>query len=286
MQIGINEEESTANLSGTGKIENVPESVAKKFNFGAALFQLFWLLWYRQWKLLIIVFIINTACNTIAEKSSAGLILTLIIGLCIFIYLGKKGNSLAWMKIKYKSEDEFHKIQKRWVKALLIPFILGFLSALFLPLLINAKTTNNHAITLSVAAASDNKDARKADIIQFIISKKLPDSSLEKDGSTENVTQFIQNVFSKRVKSVNGNIIELSDGYVLAVNGRDGEAAQNGCNIDYQNLENNCTITVDINGLETGPNQVGTADNPSDRWRFILGSDRVLYIEDYLNMQQ
>lgn len=100
------------NSSGTG--EDVPDSIANKFNWGAFLFNWIWGLKYKKWELLSIPVLLFIPYGFIAA-------------FVIALWAGIKGNQWAWEEVIYKNEADFHKCQQSWVKwwiALAASFIL------------------------------------------------------------------------------------------------------------------------------------------------------------------
>lgn len=90
------------NNSGMG--EAAPYAIAKKFNWGAFLFNWVWGIKYKRWALMLIPFF----CFI-----KYGFLLSLVLA----FYAGTKGNQWAWEEVQYKDEIDFHNAQKSWVKA-------------------------------------------------------------------------------------------------------------------------------------------------------------------------
>lgn len=111
------------NNSGMG--EPAPYSIAKKYNWGACLFNWIWGLRYKKFGLLLVPLFCIFPYGFIA-------------GLVICIWAGTKGNQWAWEEVEYKDETDFHNAQKSWVKTWLI--IAGILLVSTLPfVIINSK---------------------------------------------------------------------------------------------------------------------------------------------------
>ena len=89
------------NNSGTG--DDAPESISKKFNWGAFLFNWIWGIKYKQWILLIILLLLFIPYGFIPA-------------LLMAFWAGMKGNQWAWEEVQYKNEEDFHQAQKAWVK--------------------------------------------------------------------------------------------------------------------------------------------------------------------------
>lgn len=108
------------NTSGQGKTAIVPEEI-KGWSWGAFLLGWIW---------------------AIGNKTWIGL-LTLIpyLGWVMFIILGIKGREWAWKSKNWESIEHFQTVQKKWtqwgVGIIVVTFILGFLSAIIVPVLAN-----------------------------------------------------------------------------------------------------------------------------------------------------
>ena len=103
-----------ANTSGQGENTKVPKEVSDKFNFGAFLLSWIWGVYYQYYiSLLVIVLGLVPFVGPL-----------LVLGFCI--WLGIKGNAVAWKNKQYKNIEEFHLIQKKWAIAGIILAIIGF----------------------------------------------------------------------------------------------------------------------------------------------------------------
>lgn len=110
------------NNSGVG--EKAPDSIAKKFNWGAFLFNWIWGIRYRKWVLLSI--------PIIAFIPFIGPLI--VLGMSI--WAGINGNQWAWAEVMYKNEKDFNDSQQSWVKAwfnlLILSIILSGIAFLLL----------------------------------------------------------------------------------------------------------------------------------------------------------
>lgn len=91
------------NNSGMG--EKAPATIAKKFNWGAFLFNWIWAIRYKKWILLSIILI--AFIPFIGPLAALGMA----------IWAGINGNQWAWEEIMYKNEKDFNAAQQSWVKA-------------------------------------------------------------------------------------------------------------------------------------------------------------------------
>ncbi len=90
------------NNSGQGPNTEVPDIVAKRFNWGAFTFSWIWGLGNKTYiTLLTLVLVFIPFVGNIAA----------IIANIIF---GIKGNRWAWQNKQWKSIEHFHKVQKTW----------------------------------------------------------------------------------------------------------------------------------------------------------------------------
>lgn len=89
--------------SGNGDASIVPPEV-KRWSWGAFGLSIFWGLYHRVWFSLL------------------GLIP--LVGIGVMIYLGIKGNELAWRRNRWKSVEDFHRSQLKWGIAGVIVFVI------------------------------------------------------------------------------------------------------------------------------------------------------------------
>ncbi len=262
------EENISENTSGKVKNSNIPTTVLKKFNWGALVLNWVWALRYKPITaiILIVLFCIK-AIFVIMDIKTIAIILELSIYGYI-IWMGINGNKWAWQKYHYKSEKEFHMIQQRWAKAIIfvtvIPFIIGVLGGMIIPSLLGN--------TEKIAA----EKGIKADINAVL---KMHETPMPGENGEEIAKEFAKNSY---YTNLNGNMIEDLDGAVYAFNG-------NGmpfCKLNYESLEANCTVTVDLNGLNQGPNQIGTFEHPKDRWRYVIGEKSAVNAERFLDIKE
>ena len=99
------------NTSGKGKSTKVPDTVAKKFNWGACLLSWIWGIGNKTYItfLIFISFIIPLG------------------PLAMMIWFGIKGNTWAWQNKHFKDIKSFHEYQKKWAIAAIIVFIIGLI---------------------------------------------------------------------------------------------------------------------------------------------------------------
>lgn len=90
------------NNSGQGPNTEVPDIVAKRFNWGAFTFSWIWGLFNKTY----ITFITLVLVFIPVVGSIAALVANIIFGI--------KGNSWAWQNKKWQSVEHFHKVQKKW----------------------------------------------------------------------------------------------------------------------------------------------------------------------------
>lgn len=128
------EKGTSLNNSGQGSSCIVPDIVAKNFNWGAAIFNIIWGISNKTYipflPCCIVVFIFNLLLHVKYMPFWVDIILRIsfyIFLLCYFIYSGINGNKWAWQNKKWKSIQDFHKIQKRWAVDALIYCILIFI---------------------------------------------------------------------------------------------------------------------------------------------------------------
>ena len=95
--------------SGKGESSVIPPE-AKGWNWGAFGLSILWGIYYNVW--------ISLWC------------FVPIVGFFVSIYLGVKGNELAWKKNGWISVDDFQKAQKKWQAWGIIAFILSILYVL------------------------------------------------------------------------------------------------------------------------------------------------------------
>ena len=93
------------NNSGMG--EAAPYNVARKYNWGAFLFNWIWGIKYRRYSLILI----PVLCFI-----KYGFLLAFLLA----FFAGTQGNQWAWEEVQYKDEQDFHNAQKAWVKTWLI----------------------------------------------------------------------------------------------------------------------------------------------------------------------
>lgn len=107
---------SAENTSGRKENTIVPESIAKKFNWGAFLLNWIWGLGNKSYITLIIF-----AVSFVTIIPFVGLFA--LIG--CQVWFGIKGNEWAWRNKKWIDEEHFHKVQRKWATAGVILSILS-----------------------------------------------------------------------------------------------------------------------------------------------------------------
>lgn len=96
--------------SGQGENSIVPQEIKKGWSWGAMFLNWIWGASHGVW--------------------SAFLVFIPIFNIFYIFVLGYKGREWAWKKNKYKSIEEFNKIQRRWSIAAVIIFLLGIIFAI------------------------------------------------------------------------------------------------------------------------------------------------------------
>ena len=109
------ENSNLQNNSGQGPNVQVPDVVAKKFNWGAFLLSWIWGIGNKTW----ITFLVWPACFV---PFVGGLIC-----LGLQIWFGIKGNEWAWQNKKFESVEAFHKNQKTWAIVGTILAVIGII---------------------------------------------------------------------------------------------------------------------------------------------------------------
>lgn len=119
------------NSSGQGKISEVPQDVINKFNWGAFFLNWIWGIGNKVYiapiVFIAVIFILVLAVIFIKILGPISVLLgpiCIIFSIFFCYWLGKNGNKFAWQNKKWKSVEEFHKIQKIWAIAGLLFFIL------------------------------------------------------------------------------------------------------------------------------------------------------------------
>jgi hypothetical protein len=106
------------NTSGQGASAVVPQEVLTGFNWGACLLNWIWGIGNSVW-IALAMFVVG---------------IIPFGGIALAIYLGLKGNELAWRNRRFESVEQFHAVQNAWKKWGIILFVASIvLSALTLP---------------------------------------------------------------------------------------------------------------------------------------------------------
>ena len=119
----MSEQTIVENNSGMGKDIQVPEVVAKRFNWGAFLLSWIWGLGNGTYITLIglLVCFIPFVGGLIALGCS--------------IWFGIKGNEWAWQNKRFNDVEHFHSYQRKWATAGVIVLLLSFVFWFFLVML-------------------------------------------------------------------------------------------------------------------------------------------------------
>lgn len=107
--------------SGQGDASTVPEEI-KHWNWGAFIFGWIWGVANDVW--------------------IAFLTLIPVVNLVMMVYLGVKGNELAWRKRKWESVEKFHQSQKKWAVAVVV-YLSLVLVICFVNVVVNVANSSN-----------------------------------------------------------------------------------------------------------------------------------------------
>ena len=114
----MSEQVVVENNSGMGKGTQVPDIVAKKFNWGAFLLNWIWGLGNASY-ITLIIFLVA--------------LIPFVGGFAMLgcqIWFGIKGNEWAWQNKKFESVEKFHSYQRKWATAGAIVFAVSILLGL------------------------------------------------------------------------------------------------------------------------------------------------------------
>ena len=99
-----------------GEYSSIPDSISKKFNWGAFLLTWIWGLGNKTY-ITLLIFPISF------------LLIIPFVGWFAYlgcqIWFGIKGNEWAWKNKSWYDEEDFHSVQKKWATAGLILSVLG-----------------------------------------------------------------------------------------------------------------------------------------------------------------
>lgn len=204
------------NNSGRGANTQVPDIVAKRFNWGAFLLSWIWGLGNKTYITLLII-----AVSFIP-------IINFFVPLIMCIWFGIEGNAWAWQNKRFQSVEHFHSYQRKWAIAGIIPLvivllvIIGMIASTALPTVVSdTKAMSNQSAGLkSLTTASE--------VIQM-------SGALEKkcDLSSEGLARCFAEQMN--ITSINGNVIEAADSTVWTFNG-DGTCYKAGkCEVLVEN---------------------------------------------------
>ena len=137
---GVQQFENTSGQKGS-----VPPELQGGWNWGAAFLSLFWAIAHRVWWIVGIQ-VAQVALNVAAQSTSNSPIVLVIAllnfmaGIALFIYIGIRGNRLAWQNRRFDSIEHCKSVQRRWGKwvlglflfylaLIIIAVVIGFLVA-------------------------------------------------------------------------------------------------------------------------------------------------------------
>ena len=98
------------NTSGQGKDSDVPSEI-QTWNWGAFFLNALWGLFNRTYIALLCVIP--------------------VVGILMAFVLGFKGNEWAWQNKRWKSIEQFQRVQKRWAIWGIILFLVGSILSIF-----------------------------------------------------------------------------------------------------------------------------------------------------------
>ncbi len=227
------------NSSGYGKNSEVPNEIAKHFSWGA--FTLNWIWGVGNGAYIALWFYVIGILGGILSAliPVLGILIYLVIALIFCIWLGINGNKFAWQNRKWKSINEFQKVQKTWATIGIIVFIVSILMSilLILPILMLG------SIVGSTSKAEYRIGAKKAVSIlsqaaQLNIAREVP---CPKTFTSEGLAEY----FSKSMHgNLSGKKIITSDGMYWQFDAKGGDCSHN-----------DCRVLVDTNGTSKGPNK-------------------------------
>jgi len=97
--------------SGEGEKSVIPIEI-KKWNWGAAGLTWIWGVYHGVWKAMLVLFLVRIP------------FVGLFVSLIVIVFLGLKGNELAWKSQKYESVEKFLQSQNKWKKWGIIVLVL------------------------------------------------------------------------------------------------------------------------------------------------------------------
>jgi hypothetical protein len=98
------------NTSGQGKLSDVPSEI-QTWNWGAFFLNALWGLFNRTYIALLAIIP--------------------VVGIPMAFVLGFKGNEWAWQNKRWKSIEQFQRVQKRWAILGIILFLVGSILSIF-----------------------------------------------------------------------------------------------------------------------------------------------------------
>jgi hypothetical protein len=115
------------NTSGQGVNAVIPPEIATGFNWGAFLMNWIWGIGHSVW--IALVALVAGFIPVIGGLVS--------LGMCV--YLGMKGNELAWRNRRFESVEQFQAVQKAWMKwGLILLGVSILLGLLMVPVFMRA----------------------------------------------------------------------------------------------------------------------------------------------------
>lgn len=181
-------------------------SVLKKFNWGAFLLSFIWGIGNKSYITLISL--------PIALLPVLGNLINLGLG----IWYGVKGNEWAWQNKRWTDINNFNRVQKIWVGAGLVIFILlTFLSTV---------NTTNTLMNATSSVESKVKCKTAASYLDVIMSK----NDVSRYNSTKELVGMFANEFNN--PQVENNIIKVN-GFTFAIN-KNGQCAANSTNCEFK----------------------------------------------------
>ena len=222
-----NEANQNGNMSGRGSVYPVPDVVANHFNWGAFLLNWIWGLGNKSY-----IALVALALGFVPFIGG-------IASLAFCIWLGIKGNELAWQNKYFPGINEFHEYQKKWaiagiiVNVILLPlFIIGIIAALTLPALMT-DTTAQQDRTAKLKALNTIYEATQMN--QALGTKcKLSSKGLARC--------FAERMSGDRT----ANIITTSDDMIWTFKGNGICMAEGDCNVTIQVNPTRSATTMEI----------------------------------------
>ena len=119
-----------ANKSNTNSSYSIPDSITKRFNWGAFILDWIWGLGNKSYITLI------TLPLWILCFVPQFALLSVILNFGLSIWFGIKGNAWAWHNKHFDSIEAFHNYQNKWEIAAIISIIICVVVVLVIPLIL------------------------------------------------------------------------------------------------------------------------------------------------------